>query len=287
MCRTTPCAEFKEDLVDGLSLGYGPVDNFAVNVIVDHDALRGTVTFVGVGYKVQCPPSEEAEDMRGDFQHLSIHATQTSTLRRNVSLIAEIATDCWWRRDRDRRGGFFGRCWARQSQLLRASPCLRQSTFAGKDCGKKMASRLLPRRAMSRSGGTQQHCILAIDDEAGFLGFLKAALECQGHAVHTASNPEEAIRFYEERWREIDMVLLDYLLPPIWGNFVFDELQRLNPDVRVVLLTGCDESVADDLFEKGLRGYLQKPFKLPDLARKVEEAIRAPSPSPAASPSPG
>ena len=132
---------------------------------------------------------------------------------------------------------------------------------------------------MSRSGSTRQHCILAVDDEAGFLGFLKAALECQGHTVHTASTPQEAIEFYEGRWREIDMVLLDYLLPPMWGNFVFDELQRLNPDVRVVLLTGCDESVADDMFEKGLRGYLQKPFRLPDLVRKMDDAITVPPPS--------
>jgi DNA-binding NtrC family response regulator len=126
---------------------------------------------------------------------------------------------------------------------------------------------------MSSNGGRQQHCILAIDDETGFLDFLEAALECQGFRVFTASSPQNAVKLYEERWREIDMVLLDFLLPPLSGDFVFDELQRLNPDVRVVLLTGCDESVADKMFQKGLRGYLKKPFSLTDFARKVEDAI--------------
>jgi len=98
-------------------------------------------------------------------------------------------------------------------------------------------------------------------------------LEREGYAVHTATSSQEAIKIYKERWQEIGMVLLDFLLPHMSGDLVFDELQRLNPDVRVVLLTGCDEAVADPLFEKGLHGYLQKPFNLPELARKVQDAI--------------
>ena len=130
---------------------------------------------------------------------------------------------------------------------------------------------------MASSNCSPNQCILAIDDESVFLGFLKSALESQGYAVLTASSQQEAIQIYEERWREIDVVLLDYLLPPTLGDFVFDELQRLNPDVRVVLLTGFEEPVADKLFQKGLWAYLRKPFSLTDLARKVEDAISRPA----------
>jgi len=107
----------------------------------------------------------------------------------------------------------------------------------------------------------QQECILAIDDEESFLVMLKTALECYGFCVHTAFSPKEAIKLYEERWRDIGMVLLDYLLPEMSGELVFENLQRLNPDVRVILLTGCEESVADQMLKKGLRGYLQKPLR--------------------------
>jgi CheY-like chemotaxis protein len=131
-------------------------------------------------------------------------------------------------------------------------------------------------RGMTPSNCRQKECILAIDDEEGFLGVLKAALECQGFMVHTASSPNEAIKLYEEHRRNISMVLLDYLLPEMSGELVFEELQRLNPDVRVVLLTGCEESVADKMLKRGLRGYLQKPFNLPDLAQKVRDAINTP-----------
>jgi DNA-binding NtrC family response regulator len=122
----------------------------------------------------------------------------------------------------------------------------------------------------------QKECILAIDDEEGFLGILKMTLASQGFIVHTASSPSEAIKLYGERWREFSMVLLDYLLPEMSGDSVFENLQSLNPDVRVVLLTACEESVADKMPKRGLRGYLQKPFNLPDLAQKVRDAIDAP-----------
>jgi two-component system cell cycle sensor histidine kinase/response regulator CckA len=139
---------------------------------------------------------------------------------------------------------------------------------------------------MSSSGKPQQNCILAIDDEDGFLDFLKVVLESQSFMVHTVSNPKEAIEFYEERWREISVVLLDYLLPEMSGQLVFENLQRLNPDVRVVLLTGCEESVAEKMFQKGLRDYIQKPFSMLDIGPRVRDAINAPVVTSSASPSP-
>jgi DNA-binding NtrC family response regulator len=56
-----------------------------------------------------------------------------------------------------------------------------------------------------------------------------------------------------------------------------DELQRINPGVRVVLLTGCQDTVVEPLFKKGLKGYLPKPFNLPELAQKVRDALTAPA----------
>jgi FixJ family two-component response regulator len=82
------------------------------------------------------------------------------------------------------------------------------------------------------------------------------------------------------------MVILDFLLPQMSGDVVFEELQRLNPDVRVVLLTGCEDYVAERMFKKGLRGYLQKPFDLQQLAQKVRDAINAPAAGSSGSPVP-
>ena len=148
-----------------------------------------------------------------------------------------------------------------------------------------LAGSMLIHRSMAPSNSRQQDGILAIDDEEGFLELLKVALGSQGYTVHVASSPNEAIRMYEERRREISMVLLDFLLPEMPGDLVFENLQRLNPDVRVMLLTGCEESVAKKMLKNGLRGYLQKPFDLSVLDQKVWNAINTPAfsslPSPA------
>jgi two-component system cell cycle sensor histidine kinase/response regulator CckA len=68
-------------------------------------------------------------------------------------------------------------------------------------------------------------------------------------------------------------VLLDYLMPDMTGDLVFECLQRVNPDVRVILLTGCEENVAHKMFEAGLRGYIQKPFYIEDFVQRVREEL--------------
>lgn len=94
----------------------------------------------------------------------------------------------------------------------------------------------------------QQDAILVVDDEEEFLTMLRAVFARRGYMVHTASSANQAIQLYQERSQEISMVLLDYLLPEMSGDLVFENLQRINPEVRVVLLTDSEESVAEKMF---------------------------------------
>src|SRR5437879_4181747 len=117
--------------------------------------------------------------------------------------------------------------------------------------------------------------ILVIDDETDMLYIIKTALEAEGYQVFTAGDPQVGLNLYEERWREIKVVLLDYLMPNMTGDLVFECLQRQNPDVRVLLLTACDDHVARQMFQAGLRGFIQKPFSLDDLIARVGEEADA------------
>ena len=129
---------------------------------------------------------------------------------------------------------------------------------------------------MARSNRSKKECVLVIDDEEAFLETIKAALECYEFTVYTASSAKEAIEVFRDNQHDIGMVLLDYLLPEMSGEWIFENLRCLDPDVRVVLLTGCEESVADRMLKRGLRGYLQKPFDLPELVQTVRDAINSP-----------
>ncbi len=120
---------------------------------------------------------------------------------------------------------------------------------------------------------TIEPTILAIDDEPDILDIIKTALEAEGFRVVTANDPNEGIDYYEQHTGDVALVLLDYLMPAMNGDLVFECLQNINADVKVLLLTACDDNVAKVMFSKGLRGYMQKPFYLDDLISRVREEI--------------
>lgn len=115
--------------------------------------------------------------------------------------------------------------------------------------------------------------ILAIDDELELLDVVRKSLEPSGLEVHTASTAKDGIEFYEKNWKSINVVLLDYLMPEMTGDLIFECLKHQNPDVRTILLTGCDDRVAKPMFQEGLFGYMHKPFSVDDLIQRVHQAI--------------
>ena len=122
-------------------------------------------------------------------------------------------------------------------------------------------SRTLPKR------------VLVIDDEPEILEIVQLCLEGEGMSVLTALGAKTGLETYEQRWREIGVVLLDYVMPEMTGDLVFEHLRRINPESRVILLTGCDDQVARHMFEAGLSGYIQKPFYIADLAQRVLDEL--------------
>jgi DNA-binding NtrC family response regulator len=115
--------------------------------------------------------------------------------------------------------------------------------------------------------------VLAIDDDFELLEIVKGSLEPYGFEVHTASSAKEGVDYYDQNWKNIDVVLLDFLMPEMTGDLVFECLKQKNPDVRTLLLTGCEDSVATRMFEEGLWGYVHKPFVLSEFVDQVGEAI--------------
>lgn len=122
--------------------------------------------------------------------------------------------------------------------------------------------------------GGQLGTILAIDDDTAMLDVTRLALENEGYQVHSVSSPKEAIKFYENHWQNIKLVLLDFLMPEMTGDQVFASLRICNPQVPVLLVTGHYQSIQAPEFKSGVRGCLSKPFLLNDLIQKVGDAIR-------------
>ena len=115
-----------------------------------------------------------------------------------------------------------------------------------------------------------QGTILLVDDEESLIALGTRMLEHLGFTVLTASDGLQAVELYRERGKEIDLVLMDLTMPHMDGAAAFDELRRLNPEVRVVLGSGyADDDVSSRFEGKKPSGIIQKPYTF----AKLREAL--------------
>ncbi|MBU8921966.1 MAG: transporter substrate-binding domain-containing protein [Bacteroidales bacterium] len=116
--------------------------------------------------------------------------------------------------------------------------------------------------------------IMVVDDEVIVLKTTSDMLKNLGYEVEAFRDCQKAIDHYRDNMDSIDMVILDMIMPVIDGGELYDRLKEMNPRVKGLLSSGyiLDER-ARDLLEKGIDGFLQKPFFLSQLSAKVSEII--------------
>jgi nitrogen-specific signal transduction histidine kinase/CheY-like chemotaxis protein len=118
--------------------------------------------------------------------------------------------------------------------------------------------------------------VLVVDDEPLVREVTREMLLGLGYEVLTAGSGPEALEVYGSRGSEIDVVVLDMIMPEMGGGEVFDRLRSEDRDVRVILSSGYSlDGQASEILERGVLGFLQKPFRLEDLSRKIREALGA------------
>ncbi|MFC1557322.1 response regulator, partial [candidate division KSB1 bacterium] len=116
--------------------------------------------------------------------------------------------------------------------------------------------------------------ILVADDEQSLRELIKEQLEELGYSVLLAEDGIDAVNVYKKHKDDIDLVLLDIIMPRMAGKETFLELKKINNDVKVLIISGYsqDEKTAE-ILKKGGLGFLQKPFKLRDLSSIVAKSI--------------
>ncbi len=107
--------------------------------------------------------------------------------------------------------------------------------------------------------------VLVVDDEKVVRRALQRILERDGHKVTLAECGQEAIDLYGAHWEEIDVVVLDVMMPDVDGREVLRRMRELNPDVRVILSSGFTVESDPTLSVAGT-WVLQKPYT-PDQVR--------------------
>ena len=116
--------------------------------------------------------------------------------------------------------------------------------------------------------------ILLVDDEQMVLEVSKNLLEYMGYRVYPAGSGQEAIAIYTEKRSEIDLVILDMIMPGLSGGETFDRLREIDPEIRVLLYSGYSiEGKVQQIMDRGCNGFIQKPFQLKNLSQKVREIL--------------
>lgn len=128
--------------------------------------------------------------------------------------------------------------------------------------------------------------ILVVDDEESIREFSKELLESYGYHVLLAEDGIQAIEIFEQHKDEVNLVILDWLMPRMGGKDAFEYLKKLNPNIKGLLSTGFSQNAkAIEIAETGLAGFIQKPYHGKDLLHMVRHALdsggngKAPAPS--------
>jgi CheY-like chemotaxis protein len=116
--------------------------------------------------------------------------------------------------------------------------------------------------------------IMVVDDDQLVLRGARRLLQTQGYRVLPMPGGAEAIKTYEERGHEVDLVLLDLVMPDKDGLEVLKALKKLNPNVEVVIASGYPMDNLDQEAQRlGVRAVVTKPYTAADLNEVLQSVL--------------
>jgi len=113
--------------------------------------------------------------------------------------------------------------------------------------------------------------LLFIDDEDMIIEIAEDMLGLLGYKVLAARSGKEAIEIYQKNKEQIDIVVLDMVMPDMNGGETYDRIKDINPDVKTLLSSGYSiNGQATEILNRGCNGFIQKPFKMKELSQKLK-----------------
>ncbi|MGG6238365.1 response regulator [Nodosilinea sp. AN01ver1] len=124
-----------------------------------------------------------------------------------------------------------------------------------------------------------QELILVVDDEAPVCEVTKASLEAYNYRVLTACDGLDAIALYAQHQNDIQLVILDMMMPSLDGATTFRVLQKINPQVQAIAVSGLPYHNAKltSVASLKIQGFLAKPYTIEELVKVVHTALQTES----------
>jgi PAS domain S-box-containing protein len=116
--------------------------------------------------------------------------------------------------------------------------------------------------------------ILLVDDEELIINVGQAMLERLGYRVMVCRGGQEAVKAITDIGNEIDLVILDMIMPGMDGGTTFDRIREIQPDMPVILSSGyAINGHADKIMRKGCNGFIQKPYNFSELSQNIRKVL--------------
>jgi len=116
--------------------------------------------------------------------------------------------------------------------------------------------------------------ILAIDDNEDIIELLDTILTDMGHKIITTNDGKEGLKLIQEN--SYDIILLDIAMPNFSGIDIINALEKEKTlkNHKIILFTASiKDAVLDELLKKGIRGVIQKPFKMEALEKQINKLV--------------
>jgi len=121
-------------------------------------------------------------------------------------------------------------------------------------------------------GGSET--ILLVDDEKPIRDFGEQIFSRFGYTVLPVSDGESALNLYQEKKDEIDLVILDLIMPVMGGKKCLEWLLQINPNVKVIISSGYSpEETVKEVLEKGAKNFVNKPFNMKEMLQVVRKVL--------------
>ncbi len=151
--------------------------------------------------------------------------------------------------------------------MAQAAPKLRGETAQAPFAVAAVATLPPPDLDILNPGGNRE-LILIVEDEQEVAVLASQILTAEDYRVILAKDGFEALKIYQQAQDQIGLIILDFFLPVIDGDAVFDELRALNPKVNVVLSSGfAEQTKLGAMLALGLRGFIPEALHAGEIAR--------------------
>jgi CheY-like chemotaxis protein len=116
--------------------------------------------------------------------------------------------------------------------------------------------------------------ILLVDDEELIRDLVVQVLGESGYTVITASDGKSGVELYGKQQAQIDLVILDLIMPEMGGRECLEELLKIDPQARVLIASGYAlDGPAIEAIKTGARGHISKPYDIKEMLRVIRDVL--------------